>query len=925
MLIAHREPDVIAITEVIPKARLYPITAAMLQLTGYELFTNFELNKPNPGSSGSRGIAVYVKANIQANELPLAENSIEHLWLTVNLKHHDKLTLGCIYRSPSSNPATSTEEVCDLLRKVTDLSPSHLVVTGDFNYNDINWINWCISGSPNSPSTYFIDTLQDCYLYQHVTEPTRYRHDHSPHILDLILSNEEGMISELQYLPGLWKSDHVCLMFNLTLYATAAPASTPRPNYNRGNYQTICRGLNQVAWDSLLANKPLSEAWDVLERELTILTKENIPLTKSATKRKNIYMTQGAMKLKKTKNECWSRYVGTSSEVDRLRFNIVRNKLRSLTRKLRREHESQIAQKAKSNPKAFWKYVNSRLKTKSKINNLDRQDGTTATTDLDKAELLNDFFCSVFTIEDLSYLPPMNNTFNGQPLDTMNITEASVLQKLNRLLPNKSPGPDGWHPRLLKETSTALAKPLHMLLQKSLDSGELPPSWKEGHITPIHKKGSKRSAANFRPISLTSIFSKIMETQIRDCIVDHMMANDMFADEQHGFVPGRSCITQLLVVLEKWTATIEEGTSIDAIYLDFKKAFDSVPHERLLIKLAAYGVQGNLLNWIRQFLSGRKQRVVINGQKSTWANVTSGIPQGSVLGPVLFVIFINDLPSVIQSIARIFADDTKMFRSLKTPADALTLQEDISNLQKWSKTWQLSFNETKCKVLHLGPSNPNHNYIMNGITLESLEKEKDLGIIIDSKLKFHTHTAAVISKANQILAVIKKTFLSLDSTTLPMLYKSLVRPHLEYGNCIWGPHYVMDTKAVERVQRRATKLVKVIKELPYTERLKYLQIPSLYYRRKRGDMIQVYKILNNIDRVNPEQFFQILDNRTTRGHHLKIFKPFAARDCRRKFFSQRVIDDWNCLPTEVVSAETINSFKNRLDIYFQKELYSTPH
>ena len=222
---------IIAITEVIPKAQLYPITAATLQLTGYDLFTNFELNTPNPGTGGIRGIVFFTKANIQAKELHFKKVSIEHLWLTIKLKHQDSLVLGCIYRSPSSNFTTNTEAVGDLLCGVVNTLPSHLVmITGDFNYSDINWTNWCLSDSLHSPSQHFIETLQDCYLFQHVTEPTRFRTGHSPHILDLILTHEEGMISELQHLLGLWKSDHICLVFNLNLYATAAPGL----NYNKG-------------------------------------------------------------------------------------------------------------------------------------------------------------------------------------------------------------------------------------------------------------------------------------------------------------------------------------------------------------------------------------------------------------------------------------------------------------------------------------------------------------------------------------------------------------------------------------------------------------------------------------------------------------------------------------------------------------------
>ena len=920
-MINLNNPDIIAITEVIPKAQLHPISEVILHIQGYNMFTNFTFNENNPGAKGIRGIAIYVKDCIQANEIFLTAPTIEHLWLSINLKGNDKLIFGCIYRSPSLNLASSTEDLSDLLRRATNTPHSHIVITGDFNYKGIDWDNWSPIDSPNSPSKAFIEGIQDCFLFQHVMEPTRYRHGQEPHILDLVLSNEEGMVTHLEYLPGLWKSDHVCLLFTLTCHKPPPPKQAPRPNYHRGNYEAISQGLNSEDWIALLVDKTFKDAWDSFEHKLSKLTKDNIPLSRKQNKKKNTYMTREALKLSKLKNDSWSKYTASSSEVDKLRFIILRNKLRSLTRKLRHDHEYQLAINIKLNPKAFWKYTNSRLKTRSKIADLTRQDGSIATTEEDKAELLNEFFSSVFTLEDKTNLPHMEDCCSGQQISDIFISSDTVGKKLAQLLPNKTPGPDGWHPRLLRETGAALTLPLYTLFQKSMDTGTLPPSWKTGHITPIHKKGKKSNANNYRPVSLTSVFSKLMESLIRDHIIDHMMTNGLFADEQHGFVPGRSCTTQLLTVLEEWTAYMEDGECIDAIYLDFKKAFDTVPHERLLTKLAAYGIKGKILNWIRNFLVGRSQRVMIGEGKSTWADVTSGIPQGSVLGPLLFVIFINDLPQVVQSTTKIFADDTKLYRPIRTHADTLILQQDISRLNDWATKWQMQFNESKCITLHIGAANPGSHYKMNNVTLESSRSERDLGIIIDSKLKFHQQTAAAVSKANQILGIIRRSFKCLDCNTLPLLFKTLVRPHLEYCNCVWGPLYLLDIHSVERAQRRATKLVKSIQHLQYPERLKQLNLPSLQFRRKRGDMIQVFKIINNIDRVNVRHFFQTVDNRTTRGHPHKLYKHHAKKDCRRKFFTLRIINTWNSLPTSVVTADTITTFKNRLDAHWKDIMY----
>ena len=383
-------------------------------------------------------------------------------------------------------------------------------------------------------------------------------------------------------------------------------------------------------------------------------------------------------------------------------------------------------------------------------------------------------------------------------------------------------------------------------------------------------------------------------------------------------------MTQLIVTIELWTEILDSGAPLDVIYLDFKKAFDSVPHKRLLSKLDAYGIGGPIKEWIKNFLAKRKQRVVVNGELSSWTEVVSGIPQGSVLGPILFVLFINDLPDVITSTAKIFADDTKLFRPILTPEDHQHLQKDLENLIRWSESWQLGFNETKCKVIHLGNSNQNLQYRMNNTVLEITESEKDLGVTIDNKLKFDKHIANAVNKASKMLGLVRKTFTLLDETTIPRLFTALVRPHLEYGNVIWHPIYRKDQLEVEKVQRRATKLIPSISDLPYENRLKILKMPSLYFRRRRGDMIQTFKIMKNIDRLNPLDIFTFPPNNNTRGHSLKMFKNRSRLGVRKNAFSQRIVEDWNSLPENIIACETINSFKTNLDKFWIGERYRLP-
>ena len=248
-------------------------------------------------------------------------------------------------------------------------------------------------------------------------------------------------------------------------------------------------------------------------------------------------------------------------------------------------------------------------------------------------QLLNTFFSSAFTRENTESMPTIAPRHDNTLVSDLSITPVIIAKKQKKLKPTKSAGPDGLHPRVLVETADTICYPLEIIFTKSFNEKHLPECWKMGRITPIHKKGSKKTPVNYRPVSLTAVIGKVMESLVRDRLVHHMTERNLFCDAQHSFVPGRSCMTQLLVTIELWTKWLDKGDPVDVIYLDFKKAFDSVPHKCLLLKLEAYGISGTLKDWISDFLFGRKQRVIVNGKPSTCAEVLRGIQQGSVLGP----------------------------------------------------------------------------------------------------------------------------------------------------------------------------------------------------------------------------------------------------------------------------------------------------
>ena len=288
---------------------------------------------------------------------------------------------------------------------------------------------------------------------------------------------------------------------------------------------------------------------------------------------------------------------------------------------------------------------------------------------------------------------------------------------------------------------------------------------------------------------------KVLESIIRDQLFDHLKSNDLLSEEQHGFREGRSCLTNLLTTLEDWTTYIDEGDCVDVAYLDFRKAFDLVSHKHLLLKLEKHGITGQIGQWIKAFLEHRKQRVVIRGFESDELDVLSGVPQGSVLGPILFLIFINDLPKCVNCPICLFADDSKMY--CKVPRENNTkpelerahenLQEDLHEIHRWAEKWKMSFNVNKCKIMHLGYGNTKHEYNLNGTVLLETEAEKDLGVIIDNKLKFEQHIKGIVAKANRMIGLIKISFESIDKEMFLNLYKTLIRPLLEYCVQVWSP------------------------------------------------------------------------------------------------------------------------------------------
>ena len=337
-----------------------------------------------------------------------------------------------------------------------------------------------------------------------------------------------------------------------------------------------------------------------------------------------------------------------------------------------------------------------------------------------------------------------------------------------------------------------------------------------------------------------------------------------------------------------------------------------MPHQRLLKKLSSHGIEGNVKRWIGAWLTDRYQRVCIKGVKSSWLRVLSGVPQGSVLGPVLFLIYINDLDEGILSWILKFADDTKAFRGLPGIGDSDILQADIDRLFDWSVTWQMMFNVQKCKVMHFGRGNPCNDYKMNNIPLEKVKVERDLGVLISDDLKVSSQCAQAYAKANRMLGLVKRAIINKEPEIMVRLYKTLVRPHVEYCTAVWSPHYQKDKELIEKIQHRFTKMIPKVKHLSYEDRIRVLRLWTLEERRNRADLIQVFKMYRGLAEPKFEDFFELDVRSRTRGHPAKIVKHRCETLIRQKFFSERVVNSWNRLDTETVLASSVDQFKGRL-------------
>lgn len=927
-----QQPHIIAICEVKPKNYNRQLMEIEYKIDNYT-FVHENLEDPTQ----TRGVGVYVHKSLGFQKLSV--NTIagknqkpprEALTIEINLINQEKMMFGVVYRSPSS----STEEnnnINELFKSLGKMHKyHHKIIVGDFNRKNINWTNL---SSTSQDDMNFIEAIRDSYLLQLVSGSTRGRGTNEPSLIDLVFANSSENIDDISTSAPLGKSDHSVLKFDYLCLPDQQPDKYIS-NFRKANFEKFKEHLS-INWNELFedCNGNVDIMWDKFLTVYTDAEKNCIPKKRVQIGKRNFHfnLDRKALTKRKRKNRLWKRFIATKEQNIYEEYCKCRNQLRRLTRMARKNGEKEIAKKVKSNCKAFWTYVNSKTKIKSSIPDLafnTTEENTRYTkNDQEKANILAKFFSSVF-VNEPSLQETVSIEMNNNKTDLfINLTRKQVLEKLKQLNVTKSPGPDQIHPRVAKEMADYLAEPLYLIFKASLDTGKVPSTWKMANITAIFKKGERHLAGNYRPVSLTSIVCKMLESIIRDNMIAYLKENEILSDRQFGFLAGRSTTLQLLHVMDKWVNIVENGGMIDSIYCDFRKAFDTVPHKRLIIALKKIGVKDPILSWMIDYLNCRTQRVQVNGYMSETFKVTSGVPQGSVLGPLLFVIYINTLVKRAEnSELYLYADDLKLFKEINSIEDTEKLQQDLDNLYNWTQSSLLQFHPDKCEVLRINPKKKhqvaNAVYKINGEALKTVKDVDDLGITFSENLSFEDHILKKVKKANTLAGMIRRTFSYLDKDTFKLLFVSIVRPHLEYGAPIWSPHHKRLIKIVENVQRRATKLLPGMADLSYEERLKVLQLPTLEYRRYRGDMIETYKMTHGLYDVDITRKF--LKERSENKYNIRMHEYAVAREIwktnlKRNAFKCRITDQWNNLSSHIVNAPTLNTFKNRLDQVWKSE------
>lgn len=912
----------------VTETRLLPsFQSSFIDVPGYVL-----LRHDTDGHINKHGVCVFIRQNLKHDQVsrPLPNT------LLFRLTDFDVFIL-IVYRPPSSDICANE----NLISVIESVCSSHeVIILGDFNLPSLTWTlprhdDARISATDSS----FLDCFDSLGLSQWVCEPTFPR---SGNILDLLLTTEPDRVGSIKVLPPLPRCDHCPYIADYVFQSEprcvnmVKQVSDSFRLWQKGKYSQMNHVLGGIDWDFEFAHLNCASSFLRLCQILHPLIDEFVPL-KTHKDPRPPWPVRPPPSLLRRRSVLWKQFKevravsgrrSIASQRALSSFLSVNSDIHNFHVRSQAEYENSLSLRLKENPKLLHSYVRHRKVGRTTVGPLRLPSDKLSDNPAEMVEMFAEAFASVYLTANLPHPAPFQHCFGR--LSCISVCQEEVERLLNDLDSFSAMGPDNLHPHVLKSCSSILSYPLTLIFQKSVNEGCIPPEWKNSRIVPIYKKGCRYSPLNYRPISLTSVCCKSLERIIARQLNAYLTEHDVLCPHQFGFRSGRTTMDQLLLTYDDVSVAVDDGVVTDMVLFDFSKAFDVVSHEILLAKLYHVGIRGNLHKWLADFLLNRKMVVEVSGVSSSPRRVLSGVPQGSVLGPILFLIFINNIASSLSCKHKIFADDLKIYSSIavKTPSEYVDasgkFQADIDCLHATGVSWGLSMNSAKCAVLRFqrGSVNiPPPSYRLSGDLLPTPSNHRDLGVVVDVSLKFHEHVRETARKAGGLATNLLKSTVCRSPEFMLTLFTSHVRPIIDYCSSVWNMGYICDIRLLERIQRRWTKQVTGLGDMDYGQRLRVLNLFSIQGRLLRADLIQYWKILSGRSCIPPEALFRLAGDRNTRGHPLKLYVPRCRTDLRQRFFSVRCIPQWNALPSDIVASPSVDCFKKALTVFLGEKLF----
>ena len=888
-----QDPEIFCVTETWLSDK-FPNSA--FQLDKYQIIRKDRGN----GQDAHGGVLIGIKDFLK----PIIEqNMTDHEVLSIFIKFNsNRLKVLVAYRPPGQNIIENIAFIDYLKNKLRNTR--NCLILGDFNYPDIEWETYTTTSNYES---HFLNLVNELSLHQVVDTPTR-----DNNVLDLILTDRLSFIINTEVHETFATSDHCFITCVLNIPSDKVIEEKYFPNFKMANWELIHAYLTSIDFVALLSSCNVHDMWRKIKQILEFIMNKYIP-RKQVTKQKNApWFRHPHKNMTNKKKTLWKKFKNNKCEVNKRSYDDACKELKSTLRKAKCDYEKSKFQAGKPSRKYFYSYVDRNTKERKEIPTLISSSGEEISTDQEKAEAFIDQYNSVFTIDN-GVLPTCAQILPQNTLCILEIYEADVKKSIDEMSSSTACGPDNVHPSLIKQIKCHLIKPLSILFKKCIESGDIPEDFKKATVTPIYKNNRKPfNVSSYRPICLTGVVCKIFERIIRGKLVTYLSQYNLVSEDQHGFMAARSTTTNLLTSINDWTKLLDAKYDVDAFYIDLSKAFDTVVHSKLLYRLSILGIGGNLLRLLESYLTNRTQQVRVNGYATSPSEVVSGIPQGTILGPFLFNVYINDIHLEINFCkVKLYADDSKIYRQIKNLSGYQELNDDIERIETFFSQWQLKVNQEKCEILHLGRTNPQHDYKINQISVPKKQVVRDLGILIGPNLSFSKHVANIVRTAYYRIKQFDLTFTCRDRDFLIFMYITYIRPILESNTQVWAPYHLKDIDELERVQKCFTRSIPGLCNTPYPQRLKILGLDSLEARRIHFDLVLVFKIINDLIDLKFEEFFEF-SMASTRGHDFKLNVKYSRLDVRKYFFCNRVVAIWNSLPPQTVEARSLYQFKNKI-------------